>query len=197
MKTSGGVTIVSFPLDRLKPYARNPRKNDAVVGRMIGSIQEFGFKMPILIRSDGSVIDGHLRLKAAAQLGMTEVPAIVCDEWTEAQVKAFRLLANRSANWAEWDEELLTLEIEDLQVEAFDLALTGFDDKELEGFVATAAGANSDSEKTPAANNGGARDSSKLHEQFMVLITCEHEQQQTELLERFLAEGLTCRALTS
>jgi DNA modification methylase len=101
---------------------------------MLASIREFGFKIPILIRSDGSVIDGHLRLKAAQQAGMEAVPAILCDEWSEAQVKAFRLLANRSVNWAEWDDELVALEIADLQGMGFDLSLTGFDAGEIELF---------------------------------------------------------------
>src|SRR5262245_39541661 len=86
--------IQSWPVERLIFYARNPRKNDAAVDRMCGSIREFGFKIPVLARSDGEVVDGHLRLKAAHKLSIGEVPVIVCDEWTPAQVKAFRLLVN-------------------------------------------------------------------------------------------------------
>ena len=78
---------------------------------MCSSIREFGFKIPVLARSDGEVVDGHLRLKAARKLGITEVPVILCDEWTPAQVKAFRLMVNRSVTWADWDEELLALEL--------------------------------------------------------------------------------------
>jgi ParB-like chromosome segregation protein Spo0J len=88
-----------WPIDRLVMYARNPRKNDDAVDRMCSSIREYGFKIPILARSNGEVVDGHLRLKAARKLEMTEVPVILCDEWTPAQVKAFRLHVNRSANW--------------------------------------------------------------------------------------------------
>src|SRR5215475_13977007 len=93
---------------------------------MCGSIQEFGFKIPMLARSDGEVVDGHLRLKAARKLGITEIPVLLCDEWTPAQVKAFRLLVNRSATWADFDEELLALELQDLQEADSDLDLTGF-----------------------------------------------------------------------
>src|SRR5258706_13031546 len=82
----------TWPIDRLVFYARNPRKNDAAVDRMCGSIREFGFKVPVLARSDGEVVDGHLRLKAARKLCITEVPVILCDEGTAAQVKAFRLM---------------------------------------------------------------------------------------------------------
>jgi ParB-like chromosome segregation protein Spo0J len=94
-------------IDRLALYARNPRKNDAVVDRMCSSIHEFGFKIPVLARSDGEVVDGHLRIKAARKLRMTKVPVILCDEWSPAQVKAFQLMVNRSVSWASWDDELL------------------------------------------------------------------------------------------
>ena len=70
---------------------------------MCSSIREFDFKIPCLVRSDGEVIDGHLRLKAARKLGITDIPVILCDEWTPAQVRAFRLLVNRSAMWANWE----------------------------------------------------------------------------------------------
>ena len=127
--------VEMWAVDKLVPYSRNPRKNDHVVERMVGSINEFGFKIPILGRSSGEVVDGHLRLKAAQKLGMTEVPVILCDEWTEAQVKAFRLMANRSANWAEWDSELVALELEDLKTLDFDLELTGFEPVEIDEFL--------------------------------------------------------------
>jgi DNA modification methylase len=99
---------------------------------MAGLIKEFGFKVPVVIRSDGEVIDGHLRLKAARQLGMEKVPVVLADEWTPAQVKAFRLAVNRSAEWAEWDDELLKLELDDLKLEDFDLDLIGFEDVALD-----------------------------------------------------------------
>jgi len=127
--------IQTWPIDKLVMYARNPRKNDGAVDLMCGSIREFGFKIPCLVRSDGELIDGHLRLKAARKLGITEIPVILCDEWTPAQVKAFRLLVNRSATWADWDEELLAVELADLQKLDFDLSLTGFDAKELDEYL--------------------------------------------------------------
>ena len=129
-------SIQQWPIDKLIFYARNPRKNDAAVDRMCGSIREFGFKVPVLARSDGEVVDGHLRLKAARKLGITEIPVILCDEWTEAQVKAFRLMVNRSVTWADWDEELLALELQELNAADFDLSLTGFDPKEIDDLLA-------------------------------------------------------------
>jgi hypothetical protein len=124
-------------LDWFNPYLRNPRKNNSVVGRMEESIDEFGFKIPVLARSDGEVVDGDLRLKAAKKLGIREVPVILCDEWTPAQVKAFRLMVNRSVTWAEWDETLLSQELLDLKNLDYDLNLTGFDDDELTRLLAT------------------------------------------------------------
>jgi ParB-like chromosome segregation protein Spo0J len=128
--------IESWPIDRLIEYPRNPRKNDGAVDRMCGSIREFGFKIPVLARGDGEIIDGHLRLKAARKLGIAEIPVILCDEWTPAQVKAFRLMVNRSVTWADWDEEALALELQDLQEADFDLSLTGFNPGEIDGLLA-------------------------------------------------------------
>ena len=142
MIASSALQIQIWPIDKLAFYARNPRKNDAAVGRMCASIREFGFKIPVLARSNGEVVDGHLRLKAARKLGswpggdITAIPVILCDEWTPQQVKAFRLMVNRSVNWADWDEELLSLEMQDLSSDDFDLSLTGFDPREIDELLA-------------------------------------------------------------
>ena len=137
---STSIQMETWPIDRLIPYARNPRKNDQAVDRMCASIREFGFKVPCLVRNDGEVVDGHLRLKAARQLGIAEVPVILCDEWTPAQVKAFRLLVNRSVTWADWDEDLLSLELQEIRGLDFNLDLTGFDVPEIDQFLALPGG---------------------------------------------------------
>src|SRR5712692_10466741 len=129
-------------IDRLVFYARNPRKNDAAVDRMCSSIREYGLKIPVLARSDGTVVDGHLRIKAARKLGSwpggdtTGIPVILCDEWTDAQVKAFRLMVNRSVTWADWDDDLLALELQELKESDFDLSFTGFDPGEIDSLLA-------------------------------------------------------------
>src|SRR5262249_28807008 len=125
------IAIEYVPTERLVGDVRNPRRNDDVIGRMMASIREYGFAIPILAKRDGTLVDGHLRLKAAKKLESYEIPVIVCEGWTEAQMKAFRLLANRSANWADWDMELLQLEIADLTALGVDLNLTGFDPQEI------------------------------------------------------------------
>lgn len=99
---------------------------------MAAAIAEFDFRVPIVARSSGEIVDGHLRLKAARKLGLTQVPVVLADDLTDAQIKAFRLLANRSATWAEWDEALLVLELADLADVGFDLDLTGFSANEIE-----------------------------------------------------------------
>src|SRR5271170_4108960 len=126
-----------WPISRLKPYERNPRKNDKAVNQIRASIREFGFAVPILAKSDGEVIDGHLRLKGAIAEKMREVPVIPRDGWTDAQVKAFRLMVNRSVSWADWDLEALAIEFGELKALDFDLSLTGFDSREIDAFTLT------------------------------------------------------------
>jgi DNA modification methylase len=123
--------LEQWPLSRLIAYARNPRKNDHVVDQMVSVIKEFGFRIPIIAKSTGEVVDGHLRLKAAKQLSLETVPVLLADDLSPEQIKAFRLLANRSATWADWDNELLGLELAELKDAGFDLDLTGFGDEEL------------------------------------------------------------------
>ena len=104
-----------WPIERLKPYERNPRKNDKAATRIREIIREFGFAVPILAKSDGEVIDGHLRLKGALAEKPREVPVVPWDGWTDAQVKAFRLMVNRSVSWADWDLDALALEFGELR----------------------------------------------------------------------------------
>ena len=139
-----------WPTSRLLPYARNPRKNDHVVDQMAAAITEFGFRIPIIARSTGEVVDGHLRLKAALRLGLETVPVILADDLTPAQIKAFRILANRSATWADWDEDLLALEMEELRDSDIDALLTGFDQSEIDELLAVSTPqGNTDPDEVP------------------------------------------------
>jgi ParB-like chromosome segregation protein Spo0J len=131
MSASIPLAFETWPIDRLIEYARNPRKNDHAVDRVAAAIREFGFRVPIVAKSDGLVVDGHLRLKAAKKLGLAEVPVILADDMTDAQVKAFRLSVNKVAELAEWDDELLALEFDDLRQMGFDLDVIGFDADEI------------------------------------------------------------------
>ena len=112
--------------DRLIPYVNNPRKNDKAVDVVAGSIQEFGFKNPIIVDKDNVIVAGHTRLLAARKLELEEVPVIRAEDLTEQQIKAFRLADNKTAEFAEWDMELLALELEGL-----DDIFTGFNEVEI------------------------------------------------------------------
>lgn len=120
--------IYDKPLGWLTPYENNPRNNDEAVGPVANSISEFGFKVPIVATSDGEIINGHTRWKAAKKLKLKTVPVIIADDLTEEQVKAFRLADNKVAEIAQWDIELLLSEID--SVDNLDMTLFGFTDQD-------------------------------------------------------------------
>ena len=124
--------IIYKDIEEIKPYENNPRHNEAAVDQVAMSIQEFGFKNPIIIDKDNEIIAGHTRLKAAQKLGMKEVPTIKAEDLTPEQVKAFRIADNKTAEFAEWDFSILLKELEKLEAEGFDLSLTGFSQKEID-----------------------------------------------------------------
>lgn len=129
--------VENRPVDQVIPYARNPRKiSDAAVSKVAASIKEFGWQQPIVVDTEGVIIVGHTRLQAAQRLGLKEVPVHVAEGLTKAQIKAYRLADNRTNQEASWDDALLGLEFGDLQLDGFDLELTGFDGTEINGLVA-------------------------------------------------------------
>ena len=103
-----------FKTDELIPYANNPRNNDEAVGYVANSIKEFGFKNPVIIDKDNTVVCGHTRLKAAKKLGIKEVPCIRADDLTEEQIDAFRLADNKTSEIATWNFEKLEIELESI-----------------------------------------------------------------------------------
>jgi hypothetical protein len=127
----GGFKVAMRPITQVTPYARNPRKNAGAVAKVAGSIKEFGFRQPIVVDEDGVIITGHTRLLAALHLGLSEVPVHVAVGLTPAQAKAYRIADNRVSEEAEWNEELLALEMTDLRALDFDTGLTGFEGDEI------------------------------------------------------------------
>lgn len=119
--------IEYMDIEKLIPYINNPRINDNAVDIVAASIKEFGFKNPILIDKENVIIAGHTRLKAAKKLGLKEVPVIRVEDLTDKQIKAFRIADNKTVEFAEWDMELLELELEELE----DI-FTGFSEEEKE-----------------------------------------------------------------
>ena len=127
--------IQEVAVNKLIPYAKNSRTHSPEqVGQIAASIKEFGFRNPILVDGIG-IIAGHGRLMAAQKLGLDKVPTIDCSDMTESQKKAYIIADNKLAMNAGWDNAMLTIEMQELEDEGFDLTLLGFDDKELDALL--------------------------------------------------------------
>jgi DNA modification methylase len=123
-QTAQRIQIIYKKVGELRPYKNNPRKNDAAVEYVAKSIQQFGFKNPIILGKNDEIVCGHTRLKAALQLGLTEVPCIYASDLTDEQIRAYRLADNKTAERATWDDALLAVELDELN---FDMTAFGFD----------------------------------------------------------------------
>lgn len=119
------MNIIDKKISELKPYEKNPRKNDAAVSAVANSIRKFGFKVPVVIDKDGVIVTGHTRYKAALSLGLQKIPCVVADDLTSEQVKAFRLVDNKVGEIAEWDVNMLEAELS--EIEDVDMGLFSFD----------------------------------------------------------------------
>ena len=106
--------IIEKRLDEIRPYEHNPRDNSAAIDKVAASISEFGFKQPIVIDSDGVIIAGHTRFKAAEKLKLETVPVVLASDLTPEQVKAYRLADNKTAEFAGWDQKKLSSELSDV-----------------------------------------------------------------------------------
>lgn len=145
------------------PYARNPRKNEAAIDKVAASLKEFGWRQPIVVDQEMVVIAGHTRLQAAKRLGMTNVPVHFAEGLTDSQIKAYRLADNRSGQEAEWDIDLLGLELVDLSDSDFDLEITGFSAGELDLYM-----------KEPDFDPASECEQGKLDELEPKYIDCPH-----------------------
>lgn len=127
------------PIDSLKPYGRNPRKNDSAVDAVARSLTAFGFRQPIVVESESVIVVGHTRYKAALKLGLKHVPVHVAHDLTSEQARAYRLADNQTASIADWDMELLPIELGELKNLNFDLSLLGWEPEELSEIMAPPA----------------------------------------------------------
>jgi site-specific DNA-methyltransferase (adenine-specific) len=155
--------IIQMKIADVIPYGRNPRINDGAVEAVAASIKEFGWRAPIVVDENNVIICGHTRLKAAEHLGLDTVPVHVAKGLTPEQIKAYRIADNKTGEIAEWDFDLLPLELTDLQNMDFDLSVLGFDtselDKILNGDDVVAAGQTDPDEvpetpETPVSKSG-------------------------------------------
>ena len=118
------MNIIQLPLKEIHPYERNPRKNDGAVQAVAESIKQYGFLVPLVVSAEHEIITGHTRYKAAQALKLKTIPCVIADELTEEQIRAFRLVDNKVGELAEWDVDLLPLELADI---AGDMSVFGFD----------------------------------------------------------------------
>jgi len=117
--------IIEMEIGKIKPYEKNPRKNDASVPKLMKSIQEFGFKVPIVVDKNNVIVTGHTRYKAAIKLGLDVVPCIIANDLTDKQIKAYRLADNKVSEFSVWDYDLLGEELGELS-DDFDMGELGF-----------------------------------------------------------------------
>ena len=115
--------IVYKKIEELKPYENNPRNNKQAIEPVAQSIKEFGFRNPIVIDNSGTIVAGHTRYEAAKKIGLKEVPTIDCEGLTEEQIKAFRIIDNKTQEYAKWDKQLLKLELGDIKLDLTDFDL--------------------------------------------------------------------------
>lgn len=122
--------IVNKKIEELIPYENNPRNNDNAIEYVKNSIKKFGFKVPLVIDKNNVIVTGHTRYKASKELGLKEVPCIIADDLTDKQIQAFRIADNKTNDMAEWNDDLLAIELKDV-LDDIDMTDFGFGDFEL------------------------------------------------------------------
>ncbi|MBP5781959.1 MAG: ParB N-terminal domain-containing protein [Bacteroidales bacterium] len=171
--------IVYKDINDLQMYENNPRKNSDAVQYVANSIQQFGFKNPIIIDKDNVIVCGHTRYKAARRLKMAKVPCIMADDLTEDQIRAFRLADNKTAEMATWDYERLEQEFALIDPMEFDIADFGF-------FPVYEP--DEDEEDDEEDDDVGLRE-----ESYSLIIDCESKAEQKDTFERLMKMGIIAR----
>lgn len=167
--------IIYKKVDELKLNDRNPRKNDGAVETIMKSINEFGFRNPLIIDADNKVWCGNTRLKAARKLGLLEVPCIVVEDLTEEQIRKLALLDNKTSEIAEWDYDLLNEELADLDLSEFELDW-GIDELE------------------PKIERKDLSDT--IEEKQELIVNCDDEVQLEQLYNELTERGYECKIST-
>lgn len=177
------MNIIYKNTNEIIPYENNPRNNNKAIKHVTNSIKKFGFKNPIIIDKNNVIVCGHTRLLSAIELGLEEVPCIIADDLTEKQIKAYRLADNKTGEIAEWDIELLSLELDELKLD-FDMQDFGFDMFQ-------------DSEISEESKESVPEDlSDKVKSTFEVIVTCADEEDLENTYNALTEEGYQCRVLT-
>ena len=183
------MNIFNIDIDKIIPYINNPRNNEEAIDKVASSIQEFGFKVPIIIDENNVVVTGHTRLLASKKLGLKTVPCVIADDLTEAQIKAFRIADNKVSEYSKWDEELLKIELEQLEEMNFNLDTVDIDYSDFDLEI--------DYIEDDFVEIKEREDlSDKVNSAYEIIIECDNEEEQEEMYNRFIEEGLRCRVLT-
>lgn len=179
------IEIVYKNVDELIPYVNNPRNNENAVDAVASSIKNFGFKQPIVIDSKNEIVAGHTRLLASKKLGLKEVPVIIADDLSEAEVKAFRLADNKVAELADWDWSLLDSEFEELKEMELDFDMEEFGFKELNQL-----------EDEKGEKDDVDTDYQELNDKTIIAIEFDTERELESAFSKLTDEGYRCQILT-
>jgi len=165
---------------RVRPYENNPRANDSAVEAVAKSIENYGFRQPIVVDKKGVIVVGHARWKAAKRLGLTTIPVHVARDLTPAQARAYRIADNKTAELADWDDRRLVAELEALRDASENLEALAFTPKELSTLLGTV----------------GDNTSLQYTTKYEVIVECADEAQQRDVYEKMTKENCRCRVLT-
>ena len=168
------MNIVEKKLGELQPYENNPRKNDTAVPYVAESIKRYGFKVPIVIDKDGVIVAGHTRYLASIELGLETVPCIVADDLTDEEIKEFRLVDNKTSEFAGWDFDMLEAELQELDFDGYDF---GFDIDTIED------------------DNNEIKEV-EYHENISVVVECDNDEEAEYIFQRLTDEGYKCHIST-
>lgn len=175
--------IEHWAIEKLIPHARNARTHsDKQVAQLAASLKEYGFTVPVLVDESGTLIAGHGRVLAARKLGWAEIPVVIAVNWSDAKKRAYMIADNRLALNAGWDEEMLSVELDELKDLGVDLKSLGFEQKELNDLIGTP-------NEAPEDTSPQLGDALK----YMVIVECDSELHQGSILEEMKAKGLKCR----
>lgn len=190
------IKIVYKDIDTLKPYKKNARFNENAIAKVAESIKMFGFKNPCVIDKNNVIIVGHTRISGAKLLGMKQVPCIIADDLSEEQVKAFRLVDNRTSEFASWNYDLLQSELEELDIDLSDFEFPDltYEDtmsaEELESIL------DDDTDPTSEYGKDDDEEDSKdftYKDEYRVEITCKNQTEQESLYYELVKRGLNVR----
>lgn len=173
---------IMMDIDAIRPYEKNPRKNDGAIDKVARSIQEFGFNQPIVVDKNHVIIVGHTRYLAARKIGLEKIPVYVAKELDETKARAYRIADNKLHEFSWWDHHLLADELIALKDADFDLSVTGFEQFD--------AGNNDDS-------SAGGQETKSRKDEYLLIIECKDEQDQIDKMQKIEAIGITCKPLIS